>query len=204
MTGTVPRYAQPANRMAFVKYCAAGLQDDADDSGLGPIRPAWTDSMLSLEWLLRSHNFNRVWSEVSKQLASAFELGRVFWDGDEFEAEMRYVYVPDSANTMHSNEGLSRRMAVWRACFVHSGFAGLTQLARSGLGEFGKPVGDLNFSFAGRMTELWRSLSTSDTSGHLKHVTFTDGWSTHRTANWPDLKSDLGSVYVFRMDDANQ
>ena len=197
-TGTVPKYAQPANRMAFVKYCIAGLRDGADENGLGRPRHEWTDSMLSLEWLLKSHKFNRVWSEVSKQLSSTLELGRVFWDGDDFEAEMRYDYGSAPTNTMRSSEGLSRRMAVWRACFVYSGFAGLTQLARSGLGEFGKPVGDLNVSFAGRMTELWRSLSTSDTNEHLKHVTFTDGWSTYRTANWPDLKSDLGSVHGFR------
>jgi len=133
---------------------------------------------------------------VSKQIVSAFKLGEVIWDGHEFEAEMRYDYVPDL--NMRSNEGLSRRMAVWRACFIHSGFAGLTQLARSGQGEFGEPIGDLDISFAGRMTELWKSLSTSDTNEHLKHVTLTDGWSTHRTANWPDLKSALGSFYVFR------
>jgi len=49
MTGTALKYAQPANRLAFVRYCVTGLLGDADDSGLGRTRPEWTDSMLSLE-----------------------------------------------------------------------------------------------------------------------------------------------------------
>jgi hypothetical protein len=152
--------------------------------------------MLSLQWLLKSHKFNRMWSAVSTQLASTFTTGELLWTGPDFDAEIRYGYVHGAA-IPPSNEGLSCRKAVWRACFVYSGFAGLTQLARSGLGEFGKPVGNLDDGFARRMTDLWKSLSASDNNKHLKRVVIQEG-RPHKIADWPDMMSDLKMVLVFR------
>ena len=130
MPGIVLRYAQPANRLLFVRCCIAGLPPhDADDEGFQ--HPEYYDSIPSMRTFLKSHKFNRSWSALSTQLAFFFGTGELIWTGSKFEAEMRYGYIASPAST--SDEGNSRRMAVWRACFVYSGFAGLTQLARSGL-----------------------------------------------------------------------
>jgi len=71
---------------------------------------------------------------------------------------------------------------------VYSGYQGLTQLARCGLGEYGREVKDVDSKFMNRMSDLWEQLTSGEASRRTEEYIVI---GRMRTALWPDLVGDL-------------
>ena len=131
---------------------------------------------------------------VSAQLSERAGTEKLGQQSDEEEERNRYDAILESRRRLRLEGegsrlmGTTYRTALFRACLVYSGYQGLTQLARCGLGEYGKEVKDVDDEFVGRMSGLWKRLVSSE-EPKLKEDYVVIGFA--RTAVWPDLLGDL-------------
>ena len=167
-----------------------------------PLGPESHDNMISLKHLLGSTRWNRAWTALSVQLHERAGTGELVTQDEIDEQEEReweearggqgHVAGVEESTRKGDEAGLMSTaygMALWRACVVFSGYQGLTALARCGLGEYGKEVGDVDDDFVDRMSELWKLLMSAE-GPRLQEEYMVIGGGM-QTAMWPDLLGDL-------------
>jgi len=152
------------------------------------------DNMISLKHLLYSARWTRAWMAVSAEMSERAGTGDLEQQSDDEEERNRYDAILESRRRLRvegveaRGMGTAYRTALFRACLVYSGYQGMTQLARCGLGEYGKEVKDVDDEFVGRMSGLWKQLMSNE-EPKLKEDYVVIGFT--RTAVWPDLLGDL-------------
>jgi len=191
-TGTVPLYATFECRKIFVEYCIpkdvefwVNLKGERCDPPVTRKRMTheqnyykekgkweWYQPRLALGHVLDSTRFKRAWNTLSQQLGGHEELR---FTTPELEAQQW---------DDHDNEVMTAGLNEYRlrkACFTCTGLQGLEQLARTGLGEYGRKVETLSVAAATRLTYLLPRISGTPP--------LHDGSNYYNI--WPDLAGDL-------------